>query len=381
MINYKIFSTRHKLPISICRWALCLSLIAAVLNGCQDEKAEVNYFPLHQFPGTIEHLGNSSLLAVDGSILMISNLDSMGSVLNISKGGELKWRKDYPLQPNSQINAITQTSGGDIYVCGANRIDSSDESIFLWKLNSEGELLFEKSLKCYTRCYAYKIVAMADGSVMLAGRISRAENLFAMRVNANGDSMWFREYATRSIGLLNDMTLSKNKDVVMTYLGREPNETMNLVLSGDGEVVTEMFTDPGNGWFGSALVEAENGDWVTCGNTLTQYKVTRTTSSGTFVWKKLFKGSVNCRPYGIIQNEAKNFMVTGVWNNYERGEDEPFILIVSPEGDMLWFKHFETERDATASNILSDNQGNYFITGISRGNVFMFGMNDQGRTW
>lgn len=206
-------------------------------------------------------------------------------VVKFSAIGAIEWDKTYGGSLNDFANSIINTSDGGFAVAGYTTSSNGDitdgnngqEDIMLLKLNSIGELNWNKTYGGSQYDWAYSVVQTGDGGFAIAGSTYSNNGDITDGHNGNGDALIIKVSST---GV---------KEWDKTYGGSETETISQIIKTSDG---------------GFALVgttQSNNGD-ITDGNKgLRDFMLLKLNSTGTLSWNKTYGGSSNDYGNAIVQ--------------------------------------------------------------------------------
>jgi hypothetical protein len=121
-------------------------------------------------------------------------------VLKIDSKGEILWSKALGGNKSDEANSVCQTSDGGFVMAGYTHSSSVNIDMFIVKLNSSGEVLWNKSIGGAQTDIANSIVQSYDGGYWLAGYSESDDGDFTdnsgerdgilVKLNSNGSIIW-----------------------------------------------------------------------------------------------------------------------------------------------------------------------------------------------
>lgn len=134
----------------------------------------------------------------DGSIYitgrtdsMIPNAAAMYLVKTDSSGNKI-WEKAYADNEYNYGHGIISTSDGNLLVVGSSDDeDLYNRKIFLWKLNTDGGIIWKKGF-CGGEDYGYDVLEDSLGNYVLTGQERAGDNyyMFVAKVTPDGTTLW-----------------------------------------------------------------------------------------------------------------------------------------------------------------------------------------------
>lgn len=134
-------------------------------------------------------------IGLNNSLIAAGTSDGGGGngwLLNIDQNGAILWSKNYLL--SNEFSAVKPTSDGGYLAVGSNT------SISILKTNSSGTpQWYKRYLPALSNNACYDVIALEDGSVVLAGQVylnafGGVSDVFLMKINPSGNLIWFKTY-------------------------------------------------------------------------------------------------------------------------------------------------------------------------------------------
>ena len=156
---------------------------------------------------------NSIHQTADGGYIIAGSTMSFGSgsydvwIIKIDGNGNITWQKTYGDMNINDIDysgqgSIQQTADGGYVLAAQSYIDVNCPEVWVIKLNSDGNLQWQKygSISCYYGAYyTNAILQTPDKGYIVAGSVGSAIggggfDLWLMRLSYNGELQWEKEY-------------------------------------------------------------------------------------------------------------------------------------------------------------------------------------------
>ena len=243
---------------------------------------------------------------------------------------DIEWEQTVGGTGNDLLYSVFQTSEGDFVAGGTSAGD-----FYLVKMNSDGELLWEKTLGLSDRNEnAYDMAPTADGGAVLAGTC-----------DGNPPQTWFSDI----------YIIKTNADGYITW-------DSQLGMDGIGETCR-------------AIQQTSDGGYILCGDVWssseTGYDVIlmKLNSIGVISWQQEFDfGNGADHALSVYETSDGNFVVAGKTQaDNELYDYDAFILKVNTAGGTLWFKTFgyDFPHDESANHIFETSDGGYLFAGAT----------------
>jgi hypothetical protein len=219
-------------------------------------------------------------------------------VVKLNSSGDISWQKSLGGSRDDWANSIEQTVDGGFIVAGCSSSNDGDVSghhgsidyydYWVVKLNSEGNIEWQKSLGGSASEYAYSIEQTTDGGFIVAG-YSFSNN---GDVSGHHGSIDYYDYWVVKLNSEGNIEWQKS-------LGGSASEYAYSI---------EQTTDGGYIVAGSS--SSNNGD-VSGNHGYSDYWVVKLNSEGIIEWQKSLGGSNDDGAYSIDQTADGGYIVTG----------------------------------------------------------------------
>lgn len=285
-------------------------------------------------------------------------------VIKIDNTGNLLWQKcfggsNYELPADIQLTidrgfivaGFSQSNDGDVTGHhGAN----SETDYWITRLDSTGDLLWQKSLGGTANDFAYSIQQTTDSGFIVAGYSNSNDgdvtgnhggwDYWIVKLNSSGNLVW-----EKSLGGTMD-------EGGVTYL--IPN---SIQQTSDGGFIVAGFTHSNDG---DVTGNHGNGDaWIV-----------KLDSNGNILWQKALGGSNGDGAYSVQQTIDGGFIIAGMTtsNNYDvSGNHQPlvngdyWIVKLDSIGNLIWQKCLGGSQSEWPFYVRQTTDGGFVLAGYS----------------
>lgn len=306
------------------RFLIFLILAAIAFNSCKKDEPTDMYL----------RGGNSIVNTLDGNMLIAGFNNSSdrgydGYLIKVSPDGSQLWAKNYGSNyTDGFYNAINATDGGYVAV-GFQSVGSYGESIlYILKTDDQGDKQWEYLSDGLKMSKGFGVIQTSDYGYIACGYIQEGNSdrdLFLVKVNANGEKVWEKQYGTK-----NDSTLTGAND-----------DAYAIIADGDS---------------GYYLTGSMNGDVSCCGKAF----LMKIAANGDSLWTKSYSEALG---YSLAWTSDGNIIIGGAV--YTNGQDA-YLLKTNPMGDKIWEKSYgSTTGYDFGTSLVQASDGGYAITGFS----------------
>ena len=287
----------------------------------------------HLFGGTGEDVARKIIIANGGGWITAgfttsySNSGNNAMVVRWDGNGDIIWQKVIGDSLDTYAYSVAQDLNGFIYVAGSTNGTGSLGSLdmYLAKLDSSGNVLWEKTYGGTQSDQANSVVVDSTGNVLLAGTTQSSgfggEDGFVLKTDSSGTILWSKTF------------------------GRSSTDNFNAIAPiRSGGYVLVGYTNGYGANHGYVVRINNNGDslWTNA------YNLGPSSSGGIF--------------YDVKQKDDSSLIYTGVAGTYNYGN--MFHLKTDLNGSLIYFRTSNRLADGGYSIITTDD-GGYLIAGSS----------------
>ena len=283
-------------------------------------------------------------------------------VVKLDSAGNIEWQKSLGGSENDYAYSIQQTSDGGFVVAGFSYSNDGDvtghhgipgDSLDYWivKLNSIGNIEWQKSLGGSNNDWAHSIQQTVDGGYIVAGRSN----------SNDGD-------VTGHHGI------TGYPDYWIVKLNTTGNIEWQKSLGGSGWDVANSIQQTGDDGFIVAGYSTSNDGDVTGNHGSFDYWVVKLNGSGSIEWQKSLGGSDSDYAHSIQQTSDGGFIVAGRGhsNNGDatgnHGSSDFWVVKLNSSGNIEWQKSLGGIDYEEAYSIQQTVDGGYIVAGRSSSN-------------
>jgi len=257
-------------------------------------------------------------------------------ILRLNSTGEIiEWQRTYGGDDGDYAYSIQQTSDGGYIVAGETySFGAEDEDIWVLKLDSNGEIEWQRTYGGRNEDGAYSIQQTSDEGYIIAAYTDSfgagEENIWILKLDSNGEIEWQR-----------------------TYGGDDDDNAYSIQQTSDEGyiVVGETYS-----------IDAESSD----------FWVLKLDSNGGIEWQRTYGGDDDDYAISIQQTNDGGYILAGetyrveeINEWWEQWQSDVCILKLSSNGDIEWQRKYgdggyDVEH---ASSIQQTNDGGYIVAG------------------
>jgi hypothetical protein len=277
----------------------------------------------------------------DGGFIIAGKTSSYGAglsdayLIRVDDNGDTLWTKTYGGESDEYATCVQQTSDGGFILVGhtySYGFGSSD--VWLIRTDENGDTLWTKTFGTPGVDFGNSVQQTSDGGFIATGRImsfiSGAPDLYLIRINSNGDTLWTKSYN----GPYFSYSLDEGKDVQQMpdggffILGRTdgPVNTTNSSLwlirtDSNGDT---LWTKTYEYMAGNSMQLTTDGGFIITGDT----SLIRINDEADTLWTKAL-GISDDFAYSVQQTSDGGFIVAGRTNNSSSPPDVWLVRVGS----------------------------------------------------
>lgn len=296
--------------------------------------------------------------SLDGDIVGETDTTFDFWMLKYNDSGDIQWQKTFGGSAEDRGADLVQTSDGGYAVLGYSK--SSDEDVtqnaggrdfWVVKLDSSGNILWQKSHGFLGSDYGTSIVATSDNGLLLVGVIDvtasagagndrssshAGGDYWAIKLNSNGDKEWRQYYGGNLADTPNDVVETANGDFII--VGGADSDDVDIT---DNKGTYDFWT-------------------------------IRINATGNLLWRKNYGGSEIDRGYSIIKTSDGNYVLSGDTSSSDqditnhKGGSDVWLVKINDSGDMIWQKTIGGSTFDASRAACNAQEGGFFVVGSSR---------------
>ncbi len=286
-------------------------------------------------------------------------------------------------------SGILLDSDGNILIAGTTRsYGNGGDDIILVKMDSYGNIIFQKTYQKEHHEKAYGIEECPDGNYMIVGEAWDGgfgrEDLYLLKVSKQGEKIWEKYYG----GYHTDQGFSvksiKDGYIALGYTSSQPETTMGnfyLVRTDlDGNMLWENNYGTEYLDFGFEILPLESGDFWLLGtaggffnmaradytNPEADLLLIKVDKHGEEITRNYFGGFLHDWGKDLVETEDGTMYLLGSTQSEGAGSFDMYLVKVDPEGNQIWDETYG-ESDFEYGNAMGiDQEGNLFLLGTKQ---------------
>ena len=360
--------------------------------SCSSKKVEINSFSMRQiefiktFGGSKNEVAKSVVNCKNGGYAILGYVQSNDYdfiskknesfdlfIIKYSDNDQLEWVKTFGGSDNDRGEKMITTKDGGFAVIGYSESsdldltqNKGDKDFWVLKLNSEGNIEWQKSIGFLGKDFGTAIIETSEGGFLVTGEIDVTAsigegNFNAKSLHAGGD-FWIIKLS--SLGLI-EWSKYYGGTLTDTPYGIVQTQNNNFIIVGSSDSHDVDITN----------YKGSYDFWIL-----------KISNSGKLIWQKNFGGSEIDEAKAIVETNNKNLLIIGnsrskdkdVNQNY--GGSDLYIIKIDYDGSLLSKRNIGGINFDSGNSIHQTSDGNFLLSGSTRStfkNIQNKGQNDS----
>jgi hypothetical protein len=302
------------------------------------------------FGGRKEDSGSYVTQTIDGGYIIVGKTLSYGNgrtdvwLIRTDENGEKLWDKTFGYSVFDSGSMVKQTSDGSFIIVGnVNTSGGGRGDIWLIKVDSNGDKLWDKTFGGKGHNYGDSLQLTSDGGFIIVGSSwirgeTDSYDIWLIRTDNYGNILWDKKYHNDQGD--HGWSLQQTSDggfiiVGMTESGAGADDVWLFKTDSYGEIIWDkVFGDVGQNR-GYAVIQTIDGGYILAGDTNKNYRMEalliKTDSYGNKIWRKTYGGLGNDIFVSVQQTSDGGYILTGYETTF--GNSNLWLVKTDSEGN------------------------------------------------
>jgi hypothetical protein len=357
------------------------ALLFILLFCAHSAKAQVITFQNNYGADTTHEEGRVVIQTADsgyfvcGQRLLDTGYIGQGLLMRTDKFGNELWTNYYTHTGASHLrfDDMIMTSDGNLVVTGQAYYNVSDIDVYLAKLDTAGNILWEKNLGGVGRQYCSGVKETPDGGLVISGSYDSSTaaipEFYLLRTNSDGDSLWSRTYSNEKEQFAHSIAVTNDSGFVMVGhirdLSQLAGQTYVVRTDKNGDTLwTRTLTILETGQAVQVRVKP-NGSIVLVGSSSAlswgpKPMMAELDDAGNLVWFQLYYNATLGHLYSLSATNDGGFILSGhdTTGNF-------YVIKTNDLGQQQWIRLIDESPSDWGYEIIQTNDGGYVFTGTA----------------
>ena len=315
--------------------------------------------------------------------------------------GEIQWTKTYSKNYSDGVAKILQTPDGGYLVLGnTNTTPNGGTDVYLAKLDSNGNVVWEKTYGGQSNDTGASIVKTSDGYIIVGSTTSYGtdSDIYVIKVDNNGNEIWINHYGGSGGDTGSKIIATKDGNYAIVGTTSSFGDQFDLYLlklDGNGNNLWDKHYG-GSDWDGGySIAEMQDSSLVLSGfavgfgtgDTGRDMFLVKTDANGVEQWHKAFGGVYQDNASQVVAS-SDGIVIAGTETISIQSTSGPenvdlFVIKTDFDGNQLWQSQFGGRQNESAGEMIINSDGNIVIAGSENSysinsNVYFLNLNPQG---
>jgi hypothetical protein len=279
--------------------------------------------------------GNTVMQTLDGGYVVLSNkhisnfpriLESW--IFRTDNLGNILWEKVFDIENFSFMDDIIQTADENYLIIGSVYQEETNSSdVVLLMINDNGQVLWEKSYVSEDDMYASSVCETKDGGFIVTGAIITNEDrkikMMLLKTNSDGTLLWQKSIGDEKYYIGYSLQETIEGDIIIT--GQTDDDFLLMKTDSNGEILWEKSIDNSKWDIGFSIYQTDDGGYIIGGGTTKRVSrfvgaLIKTKGDGTVEWIRDFESNKWGELYSVEQTKDGGYIFTnsvrsGIFNS------------------------------------------------------------------
>lgn len=298
-------------------------------------------------------------------------------ILKLDADGNIVWQKTYGVSSSGFdfVSGIKQTADGGYIVGGySESFGANGYNIFIFKLDSNGNIIWQKLYVGSSGDYVKSIQQTADGGYVVAGYTFSfspgVSKIFVIKLDSNGNTSWQKIYGGTDMAHCSIQQTAEGGYIV----GGESSDYNLLVfkLDNNGNVIWQKKYVGSNGSSSAnSIQQTVDGGYIVGGagsfGAGDDFWVLKLDNNGSVIWQYTYGGSHGDYVVDIQQTSDAGYIATGSTESFVDGfsRTDIWVLKLGSTGNIMWQKRYGGTNNEMAYSVQQTGDGGYVVAGYT----------------
>lgn len=339
------------------------------------------------YGGSADDGGSSVLQTDDGGYIVAAQTFSFGTgtsdiyIIKTDAYGNELWTKTYGGNAWDAPNDIKKTHDNCYVIVGkTSSYGAGASDAFLMKIDSNGDSLWFKTYGGIEDDGANSIDICADSGFIICGSTCSYSNVFSavylIKTNSNGDTLWTSTYEEKDYNNASSIITTHDGGFLLAGIaetgGAPGADGLVIRTNSNGDTLWMKIYGGLSYDIFTSVCEDNNGNFLLCGTTYNLASgsydayILKINSNGQELWSKTYGGFDVDNAGSIKYTNDNAFIIAGSTESYGVGGKDVLFLKIDQNGDTLWSKTFGGTSDDVAGCVRQTNDNGFIVSGYTK---------------
>lgn len=342
------------------------------------------------YGGINRDFGMSVTQVTDGGFMIIGTTKSFGGqngniyVIKTNNLGDTLWTRTFGGDSVDSGHALVATTdGGAVVVGSTNSFGTGKSDVYVIRLNANGDTLWSKTYGTLNDDFGYDIAPTNDSGYIITGyscrNLCNVEYIYLIRADINGDTLWTKTCVKNAIGHSAIQTNDGGFIIAgfaITFNSQNHMYVVKTNENGDSlwSNVYQLSEQDG----ASQIVQTHDGGYIISGYSGEMFSdefvyVVKTDSNGIANWSRVYGGNGISQGFSVYETSNHGYLFTGRTTAFGAGDFDVYLIKTTENGDTVWTKTYGGIENDAGLKVIEASDGGYIIVGSTES----FGAGDR----
>jgi hypothetical protein len=244
--------------------------------------------------------------------------------------------------------------GGFIFSGETQSFGAGSYDVYLVRTDANGDTLWTRAYGGASYEFGYGVCLAPEGGFLAVGVTTSfgagGRDGLAVRVDADGNLLWMQSYGGASQDAIMDVYRVSEDTYVLTgtsySLGPGTAGMWVLMIDDDGQVIWEQSHGGDGADTGWRVLQTSDGGFIVGGFTTSfgagskDLWLVKLDSEGGYVWDHTYGGTGDDRGYGLAIVPGGGYLLTGYTDSFGAGGTDIYLVMADDEGLPSWTRTY-----------------------------------------
>jgi len=284
------------------------------------------------------------------------------------------WRRTYGGSNDDQGYSVQQTQDGGYIVTGETySFGAGAWNVYLIKTNASGDTLWTRTYGWSDGHLGNSVQQTSDGGYIIAGTYHNLEfgwdDVYIVKTNAAGDTLWTRTYG----GAWNDQGYSVQQTSEGGYIIAGWTNSFGagvylIKTDASGDTLWTKTYGGSNATHGYSVQQTLDGGYIVTGTTSYgngDVYLIKTDASGDTLWTRTYGGTNWDLGNSVHQTSDGGYIIAGFTYSFGPGWPDVYLIKTNASGDTLWTRAYGGTDYNVGNSIQQTSDGGYIVAGTT----------------
>ncbi len=277
-------------------------------------------------------------------------------ILKLDSNGELEWDKTFGGSESDGAVSIQQTNDSGYIVAGYMGLeDTGNSDTWIFKLDSNGNLEWDKIFEEGSYDYVFSIQQTADLGYIMAGQIASKNagyiDAWILKLDSTGTLEWDKTVGAKIVkesGYKSASSIRQTTDLGYIAAGNDGNDAWVFKLNSNGDLEWDKTLGETGHDYAYSVQQTKDEGYIVAGDIETHFMadgkqkgaggqdawIIKLDPTGNLEWDKTFGGWNDEGAYSIQQTNDGGYIVAGYVDSKDFGQDDAWIFKLDENGNL-----------------------------------------------